>query len=160
MITFTYLNKNKKEKILPELFDLLYDNMSEIAPTNLTYEKEQEQWLGNVSPALDKPARQIIMCYADEELIGYIQYYINGKLLMSEELQLKKEHHCTLTFYRFCKYFIGTLPADIEHVEAFAERRNIKSQKLMQRLGMELIDSNAEFVHLRGEADEMIKNFI
>ena len=160
MITFTYLNKNKKEKILPELFDLLYDNMSEIAPTNLTYEKEQEQWLGNVSPALDKPARQIIMCYADEELIGYIQYYINGKLLMIEELQLKKEHHCTLTFYRFCKYFIGTLPADIEHVEAFAERRNIKSQKLMQRLGMELIDSNAEFVHLRGEADEMIKNFI
>lgn len=160
MITFTYLNKNEKEKILPELFDLLYDNMSEIAPTNLTYEKEQEQWLGNVSPALDKPARQIIMCFSDEQLIGYIQYYINSNLLMIEELQLKKEHHCTLTFYRFCKYFIDTLPADIEHVEAFAERRNIKSKKLMQRLGMELIDSNAEFVHLRGEADEMIKNFI
>ncbi len=160
MITFTYLNKNEKEKILPELFDLLYDNMSEIAPTNLTYEKEQEQWLGNVSPALDKPARQIIMCFSDEQLIGYIQYYINSKLLMIEELQLKKEYHCTLTFYRFCKYFIGTLPADIEHVEAFAEKRNSKSQKLMQRLGMELIDSNAEFVHLRGEADEMIKNFI
>ena len=159
MITFTYLNKNEKEKILPELFDLLFDNMSEIAPTNLTYEQEQMQWLGNVSPALDKPARQIIMCYADEELIGYIQYYINSKLLMIEELQLKKEHHCTLTFYRFCKYFIGTLPADIEHVEAFAERRNIKSQKLMQRLGMELIDNNAEFVHLHGEADEIIKKF-
>ena len=90
MTTFTYLNKNEKEKFLPKLFDLLYDNMREIAPTDLTYEQEKTQWLGNVFPALDKPARQIIMCYADEELIGYIQYYINGKLLMIEELQLKK----------------------------------------------------------------------
>ncbi len=160
MITFTYLNKNEKEKILPELFDLLYDNMSEITPANLTYEQEKMQWLGNVSPALDKPARQIIMCYADEELIGYIQYYINCKLLMIEELQLKKEYQCTLTFYRFCKYFIGTLPADIEHVEACADKRNINSQKLMQSLGMELTYSSSEFVFLRGNATEMIKKFI
>ncbi len=159
MTAFTYLNKNEKEKILPKLFDLLYDNMREIAPSELSYELEKKQWLNNVSPALDKPARQIIMCFADEELIGYIQYYINSKLLMIEELQLKKEYHCTLTFYRFCKYFIGTLPADIKYVEAFADKRNSKSQKLMQNLGMVLIDSNAEFVHLRGEADKIIKKF-
>lgn len=159
MTAFTYLNKNEKEKVLPKLFDLLYDNMREIAPTNLTYEQEKKQWLDNVSPALDKPARQIIMCFDDEELIGYIQYYINSKLLMIEELQLKKEYHCTLTFYRFCKYFIGTLPADIKYVEAFAEKRNSKSQKLMQKLGMEFIDSSDEFVHLRGNADEIIEKF-
>ncbi len=160
MITFTYLNKNEKEKFLPKLFDLLYDNMGKIAPTNLTYEQEKMQWLYKISPAIDKSARQIMMCYANEELIGYIQYYINGKLLMIEELQLKKEYHCTLTFYSFCKYFIGTLSTDIEYVEAFADKRNINSQKLMQRIGMEVIDSNSEFVHLRGNADEMIKKFI
>lgn len=157
MITFIYLNKNEKDIFLPKLFDLLYDNMHEIAPTELSYEHEKKQWFDNVSPALDKPARQIIMCFADNKLVGYIQYYINNKLLMIEELQLKKEYHCTLTFYRFCNYFIGTLPADIEYVEAFAEKRNSKSQKLMQRLGMVLIDSNAVFVHLRGNADELIK---
>lgn len=160
MLKFTYLNKNEKEKFLPKLFDLLYANMSEIAPTNLTYEQEKMQWLGNVSPALDKSARQIIMCFNDEELIGYIQYYINSKLLMIEELQLKQKYHRTLTFYRFCKHFIGTLPTDIEHVEACADKRNINSQKLMQRLGMELIYSSSEFIFLRGNADEMIKKFI
>ncbi len=160
MITFTYLNKNEKEKILPMLFDLLYDNMSEIAPTNLAYEQEKAQWFDNISPALGKTARQVIMCFTDEKLIGYIQYYINGKLLMVEELQLKQKYHCTLTFYRFCKHFIGTLPSDIEYVEAFADKRNISSQKLMKKLGMELIDSTSEFVHLRGDTDEIIKKFI
>ena len=160
MITFTYLNKNEKDIFLPKLFDLLYDNMREIAPSELPYELEKKQWLDNVSPAIDKPARQIILCFDNYKLIGYIQYYINGKLLMVEELQLKKEYHCTLTFYRFCKYFIGTLPADIEHVEAFVEKRNRNSQKLMQKLGMEHIDSSSEFVHLRGAANELIKKFI
>jgi len=160
MITFTYLNKNEKEKFLPKLFDLLHNNMREIAPSELSYELEKKQWLDNVSPALDKPARQIILCFDNYRLIGYIQYYINNTLLMIEELQLKKEYHCTLTFYRFCKYFIGTLPADIKYVEAFAERRNSQSQKLMQKLGMELINSSSEFVHLRGDANELIKKFI
>lgn len=159
MITFTYLNKNEKEKFLPKLFDLLYENMRGITPTDLTYKHEKKHWLGNVSPAIDKSARQIIMCYADEELIGYIQYYVSNKLLMIEELQLKKEYHCTLTFYRFCKHFINTLPADIEYVEAFADKRNINSQELMQKLGMEIIDINSEFVHLRGNTDEIIKKF-
>lgn len=159
MLTFTYMNKNEKEKFLPQLFGLLYDNMREIATTELSYEQEKEQWLGNVFPALDKPARQIMMCFADDELIGYIQYYTSDKLLMIEELQLKQEYHCTLTFYRFCKHFIGTLSAGIESVEAFADKRNINSQKLMQKLGMKLIDSNSSFVHLRGDANRIINRF-
>lgn len=159
MITFTYLDKNIKEKVLPKLFDLFYENMRRITPTDLTYEQEKAHWLGNVSPALDKSARQIIMCFADNRLIGYIQYYISDKLLMIEELQLKKEYHCTLTFYRFCKYFINILPADIEYVEAFADKRNSDSQKLMQKLGMKFIDSNSDFIHLRGNAYKIISKF-
>ncbi len=160
MTTFTYLNKNEKEKFLPKLFDLLYDNMREIAPTDLTYEQEKAQWLGNVSPALDKSARQIIMCFDDEKLIGYIQYYINDKMIMVEELQLKKAYHCTLTFYRFCKNLIGTLPADIKYIEAFADKRNINSQKLMNKIGMEFIDITSNFVHMRGNVNEIINRFI
>lgn len=160
MITLSYLNKNEKDIFLPKLFDLLYENMREIIPNELTYEQEKAQWLGNVSPALDKPARQIIMCFADDELVGYIQYYISSKLLMVEELQLKKKYHCTLTFYRFCKSFINEHSADIEYVEAFADKRNISSQKLMRKLGMEFLDNNSDFVHLRGNANEIINRFI
>ncbi|MBQ8176785.1 MAG: GNAT family N-acetyltransferase [Oscillospiraceae bacterium] len=159
MITLSYLNKNEKEKMLPQLFDLLYDNMREIAPNELSYEQEKAQWLGSVSPALDKPARQIVICFIDDELVGYIQYYINDQLLMIEELQLKQKYHCTLTFYRFCKHFIVTLSAGIESVEAFADKRNINSQMLMKKLGMEFIDSSSDFVHLRGNANEIINRF-
>ena len=85
MITFTYLDKTQKERWLPVLFDLFYDNMRHIAPSELPYEQEKKQWLTEVSPALEKAPRQIILCFADDALAGYVQYYTNGNLLMIEE---------------------------------------------------------------------------
>ena len=160
MITLSNLNKNNKEIWLPRLFDLLYENMNEIILSNSEYEQEKEQWFTNVTPALDKPTRQITMCFDDNELIGYIQYYINNKLLMIEELQLNKKYHCTFTFYSFCKNFIKGLPSDIKYIEAFADRRNSYSQKLIQKSGMKYVDSNSNFIHFRGDADKIINRFI
>ena len=69
MITFTYLNKNEKEKILPELFDLLYDNMSEIAPTNLTYEQEKANaGLFMAASSLEKVKEQCDTIITKEDL--------------------------------------------------------------------------------------------
>ena len=87
MITFTFLEKSQKEYWLAQLFDLFYDNMRSIAPSTLPYEQEKQQWLCQVSPALEKAPRQIILCFASGLLAGYIQYYTNGNLLMIEEIQ-------------------------------------------------------------------------
>lgn len=86
MISFAYLDKIQKEQWLPLLFDLLYENMSVIAPSDEPYEKQKAQWLSNVSPALDKAPRQIVLCFAESELVGYVQYYTRNDLLMIEEM--------------------------------------------------------------------------
>jgi hypothetical protein len=154
-MTFSFLNKNEKSIWLPLLFQMFYENMREIAPTGLPCEEEKREWLGNVAPALDKEPRQIILCLDGDILAGYIQYYTRENLLMIEEVQIRKAYQRTTLFYGLCKYLIKALPESLEVVEAYAEKRNVRSQKLMQKLGMSQVDEEGPFVHYRGPADAL-----
>lgn len=162
MIQFFFLSKAEKDVWLPIIFDLLYNNMKEIAPSGLPYEQEKAQWLSAVSPALEKEPRKIIMCISDDELVGYIQYYTRNDLLMIEEVQIKKPYQRTLIFHKMCKYLATTIPINIEFIEAYADERNSYSQKLMKKLGMEQSSEACSpgFIHLRSKADVVRKLFI
>lgn len=154
---FSYLNKQEKDRWLPQLFDLLYENMQIIAPSGLSYEQEKAEWLAAVSPALEKAPRQIILCFVDGVLAGYIQYYIRRQMLMVEEIQLKKEFHRTFLFYQLCKHMLSVLPGDLQTIEAYADRRNLNSIRLMEKLGMQSCESGSgsPFVHVRGSAERV-----
>lgn len=158
MIVLSHLNNREKDQWLPKLFDLLYENMASFMGD---YASEKEQWLSNVSPALDKAPRQIILCLTGKEIVGFAQYYTRDSLLMVEEVQIKEEYQNTFLFYRLCRHLMHSLTEGITTIEAFAEVRNLKSQKLMGKLGMEIIDANPEspFVHLRGSAATVKKHF-
>ncbi|MBQ9120887.1 MAG: hypothetical protein IJY12_00825 [Clostridia bacterium] len=88
---FSYLDKAKADPMLPALFDLLYENMSKIAPTEQPYETDRDCWLSSISPALQKAPRQILLMYDGEELAGYLQYYVNNGVFMVEEVQVKPD---------------------------------------------------------------------
>ena len=133
---FCQLNKAQKEAWLPRLFDLLYDNMRKIAPSGLSYADEKALWLSQVSPALEKAPRRIILCFSGEELAGFLQYYTRGELLVVEEVQLKKQFQGTFLFFRLCKFLASVLPEGLETVAAYADRRNGRSIRLMEKLGM------------------------
>lgn len=154
---FCYLNKAEKDQYLPQLFDLLYENMQKIAPSGRSYEREKVEWLAEVSSALEKEPRQIILCFVYGELAGYIQYYIREKMLMVEEIQLKKEYQSTLLFYKVCKFFLSILPGNLETIEAYADRRNLNSINLMEKLGMQSCESETDvfFVHMRGKVESI-----
>lgn len=148
-----YLDKTRKEEWLPKLFDLLYENMGAIAPSGLTYEEEREMWMGQVSPGLEQPSRQIVFCLTGDELIGYVQYYCRGRMVMVEEVQIKKQYQRSPVLCGLCRYLIHALPFDLEILEAFADPRNRNSLNLMKRLGMERIEDpvSEPFLHFRGE---------
>ena len=162
MIEFKYLNKTEKKTILPFLFDIFYNNTIELAPSEKSYELQRDEWLSEVSPALDKEPRQVILCYSDGELAGFLMYYTRGELLMVEELQLKKKFQRTRAFYMLCKHFISVLPREISTVEAYALKNNFNSQGIMQYLGMEFVPHENEFplVHLRGSAQKIKERFL
>jgi len=158
-MTLVYLNKEEKDLWLPRLFDLFYENMSVIAPNSMAYEAERDEWLANVSPALDKAPRQVLLALDGEKLAGYVMFYTRADLLMVEEVQLRREYQGGLLFLRLCRKLLADLPEEVGTVEAYAHRQNDRSRKLMKRLGMEEVPENSAFVHLRGDAAGIRKRF-
>ena len=162
MITCFHMDKNQKDTWIPRLFDLYYENMHIIAPSGLSYEVERCQWISEVSPALDKAPRQIILCLKGCDLVGYIQYYTRDTLLMIEEIQITPVYQGTLLFHRMCRYLYRNLPKHIEHLEAYANIRNKRSISIMTRLGFSETPDNAcpGFIHLQADAAAVFRRLI
>ncbi len=135
---FLFLDKQKFDVFLPRLFEILHSNMSLIAPTNNSYEDDFEIWSSHIIPAIQKEQRQIVLMCVESELVGYFQYYINSDTdsLMMEEIQIKKEFQGTGLFSEFYNWLIKNLPKDIMYVEAYANKKNLKSQSILKHLGL------------------------
>ena len=84
------------------------------------------------------------MMSVESELVGYFQYYINGdtKSLMMEEIQIKKELQGTGLFFEFYKWLVEQLPKNIVFVEAYANKKNLKSQSILKHLGLVEVGEN------------------
>ncbi len=162
MIEFKYLNKSEKNTFLPLLFDIFYNNTVELAPSEKSYELQRDEWLSEVSPALEKEPRKVILCYSESELAGFLMYYTRGELLMIEELQLKKKFQRTRMFYLLCKHLMSILSSDISIVEAYALKNNLNSQGIMQYLGMDFVphEIGLPLVYLRGSAQKIKERFL
>lgn len=156
-----FLDKTEKDRWLPILFDLYYENMSRIAPTGMDYATDRKMWMDQVSPALDKAPRMILMAVSEGELAGYVQYYTRGALLMVEEVQIRRRYQGSPLFLRLCRRLVESLQQEIFYIEAYADRRNLKSIALMDRLGMEEVreSEDSPFVLLRGDAVALFQRF-
>ena len=161
MVLLSIMNKAEKDIWLPQLFDLLYENMHSIAPGELPYSQERENWLTEVCGALAKIPRQIVLCMDGDILAGYVQYYTRGDLLMIEEIQLRKRYQRTLLFYSLCKYFADNFADHISYVEAYADKRNTYSQSIMSKLGMSVVDDmkDSQYLHFRESAASIMHRF-
>ena len=162
-ITFRYLQKPPSPALLDEIFTILAANMRVIAPTGLTYEEDRAQWLSCVPPALEKEARQIILIYDRDELIGFFQYYVTAdhSVFMMEEIQFKPAYHGSGLFGDLYRYLIPRLPEDIQAVEAYADKRNRKSLGVLSHLGLTVVGENKNGIsyHLRGSYAELKKRY-
>lgn len=147
---FKFLNKSNIDDFLPVLFDILYENMEKIAPFGKSYEDAKTEWLGQVAPAMKKDRRQIVLMYDGEILAGYAQYYTNDTILMIEEIQLKPKYQRTMLLHQFCKFMKSIVPSEIAYIEAYADKRNTNSKKLMEALDMKIINDDGKYYHFRG----------
>ncbi len=137
MLRFDFLNKDEFAFYAKDIFDILAENMSVIAPTGNTYEEDYSSWFAGINHGLKEGLRQIILIYSSEALIGYFQYFANNQLLMMEEIQLKSKWHGKENIFRELYGFVfSILPPDIQFVEAYANKQNEKSNGILLRLGL------------------------
>ena len=144
MFEFKFADKLQIEQLLPDIFRILHSNMSIIAPTNNSYEDDFEIWSSHIIPAMQMEQRQIVLMYVDNKLVGYFQYYINGDTnsLMMEEIQIEKAFQGTGLFSEFYNWLIKSLPKNIMYVEAYANKKNLKSQSILKHLELVEIGEN------------------
>ena len=162
MVKFSLLNKSKFNDFSKELFDILANNMDNIAPTGNSYEDDFSTWYEAVSEGLQKKERHIVIISFDGKLIGFFQYYVNNNgLFMMEEIQILTEYQEKKynIFSKLFDYIFTILPTNIITVEAFANKKNIKSQQILQHLGLIIIgdNKNGNCYHFQGNFENLIK---
>lgn len=157
MIRFEFMDKNRADELLPQLFELLYENMNEIDPSGLGPEELFSGWIEAVGPAVQKSARQIVLIEDGDELIGYFQYYINPSTFMMEEIQFKRAYWGSGLFRELYSFLYDTVRSFPENVEAYSLKNNCKSQRILEHLGLERIgeNENGSCYHYRGSCETM-----
>lgn len=160
MLRFSLLDKNEFANLAKNIFDILAENMSTIAPTGNSYEEDYIFWFEAVGNGLKRESRQIILIHFDDNLIGFFQYYIVDQLFMMEEVQISPAFHKKENIFRsLFEYIFSVLPCNIEWVEAYANKKNNDSQGILQHLGLEQIGENngGNNYHYRGKFTSLVK---
>lgn len=119
-----------------ELFNILADNMTKIAPTENTREEDYKCWVEGVSSALKCNERQIVIIKDLDTIIGFFQYCVNSDTFVMEEIQFKFEYQGKNVFRKLYGFLIENLGYDIEFVEANVNKDNHKSMGILEKLGL------------------------
>ena len=140
-ISFCFFDWAQSEDILPQMFDILFTNMSKIAPTGNSYEDDKQMWLSAITSVQGKE-KQILLMYVGEFLAGYFQYRIDRDTMLIEEIEIAPDYQRTVLFYHFLKFIADILPKDIVYVSAYINKRNLNSQQIAEKLGMKIVGEN------------------
>lgn len=157
-VRFAFLDKQKKEDVLPDLFDILYSNMSVIAPTGNTYEQDIQIWHGHASPALDDERRQVVLMYSGDAVVGYFQYFVADRIFMMEELQITAEYQGTGLFRFLLTWLIKQLDKDIRFVDAYSHKNNVRAQAVLEHFGLTKhgMNKNGHSYYYRGNYQDFV----
>ncbi len=160
---FLFLDKEKLDVFVPDLFEILYSNMRAIAPTGNSYDEDLAIWRSCIVSEMGNEQRQIILMYVNNVLAGWFQYYIDvdGNSLMMEEIQIKQVFQGTGLFSAFYKWLVRQLPNDILYVEAHADKRNYKSQAILEYLGLAKLGENKNGISFcyKGKYADLLRKF-
>lgn len=159
MITFEYLNKSDFSVISSEIFNILADNMTVIAPTGNSRQEDYKCWYESVSLGLQREERQIILIKDYDKIIGFFQYYINSDTLMMEEIQFKAEHQGKGLVRKLYSFVDSSIKTDYEFVEAYANTKNSRSIGMLGKFGLSTIgmNKNGNSHHFKGKKEDLKK---
>ena len=160
-LSFEYLNKLDFSAVADDIFNILADNMTVIAPTGNTREDDYNCWYGCVSDGLKRNERQIILIKDNGNIIGFFQYYTNESTFMMEEIQFKPEYQGKGVFRALYGFVIPHIRDDIEFVEAYASISNNKSICILEKFGLINIglNKNGRSYHFKGSYNSLLKWF-
>ena len=158
-VSFSYLNKSDFQTVARQIFDILADNMTVIAPTGNSREDDFALWFDAVSDGLQREERQIILIKNNETIVGFFQYYTNADTFMMEEIQFRPEYQGKGVFRKLYGFILKNIRNDLEYIEAYANVSNQKSISILEKFGLLNIglNKNGHSYHFKGDFADLIK---
>ncbi len=155
------LRKNEVEAVLPHLFTILYTNMNPIAPSVEPFEETRAGWVEVIGNALKDPRRTMLIVRNGEEIVGFFMYACNGENFLMEEIQLIPRVQGSETFRAIYDEVFPRLPETVQTVEAYAHKKNLRSQGILEHLGLTVIGENksGNSYRYRGDYDCFKRRF-
>ena len=143
MLEFRYMEPGQFERYGREIFSILAENMSQIAPTGNDYETDYRNWRGSMECALQDRERHVVLLLEEDNLIGYFQYAVVGTAFRMEEIQLRSDYQgAGQVFRQLYRFVIPKLPGTCQFVEASARKENLKSNGILTHMGLQLAGEN------------------
>ena len=158
-LKFEYLNKADFSEFARQIFDILADNMTVIAPTGNSREEDFRLWYDAVSDSMQREERRIIFIKDGETLAGFFQYYTDADTFMMEEIQFRPEYQGKGVFRKLYGFILKNIRNDLEFVEAYASINNEKSIGILKKFGLSNIglNKNGRSYHFKGRLADLVK---
>ena len=160
-LSFEYVHKPDFSAVANDIFNILADNMTVIAPTGNSREEDFVLWSDAVSDGLQRPERQIILIKDSETIVGFFQYYTNADTFMMEEIQFIPEYQGKGVFRKLYGFILNNIKNDLEFVEAYANINNRKSIGILEKFGLlnTGLNKNGHSYHFKGNFADLIRWF-
>lgn len=138
---------------IDEMVEILASNMSAVAPTGNSYDEDYKTWSKSAVPAWREGKCSVILIFCEDKLCGFFQYFVNDTTFRMDEIQFKKEYQGCGLFAELYHYLTTVIPAGTRYVEAFARKENLKSQGILEHLGLSVVgeSKNGNSLHFKGE---------
>jgi len=142
--------------LLPRMFTIISQNMREIAPTGSTLEEDRASWTQAMHEELHHPDQHWIFIFSGEELAGYTLYRIVGDTLHMDEIQVAKGFQGDGRAFPMLmgKLLEDASAAGTETLVSYANRRNLKSQRILSAMSLKVYGETPRGFRYRGRAED------
>ena len=144
-----------------EMFKILASNMNVIAPTGNSYDADFKIWSECAVPAWSEGERSVILIFCEDTLCGFFQYFVNDTTFRMDEIQFKKEYQGCGLFAELYHYLTTIISAQTKYVDAFARKENLKSQRILEHLGLSVVgeSKNGKSLYFKGECKTLFERY-
>ena len=154
---FEFLDKSAFPQTAQVLFDILYGNMSVIAPSGQSRSEDEATWKNAVREGLRGDNRRIVLIKDGEDIAGFFQYYVNASAFMMEEVQLKEKYQGKGILRELYGFLMPHIPEETPRVEAFADLRNARSMDILLKMGLLPVSEEGGLCKFRGSLENLKK---
>ncbi|MBO5215644.1 MAG: DMT family transporter [Clostridia bacterium] len=151
--TFEIADKQKLTGTLPAVFEITYENMTAIIPSDNDKESDYLLWKESVIKNIESGNTRYVLFYRGEKIIGYFQYRVENEFFCMDEMQIIKDEQGSGVFRKVFAFLLPTLPDSVTTAVAYANKRNEKSRNILLHLGFSAVGESASGNSIRYEGD-------